>query len=700
MRTLSIFILILIASAALYGQNYLSNLNHTGDMPVYSMYAASMERSEYVIDQAYQFMWFNPKKDICLETDQAGNWGLLWNMNGDARYRLEQYWKEPVVTASYSDLVTYTYYPYKNIKVDVFFLVYSSRLAVQRVTVTNEGAVAKTISAFPYLQYDKRGYREIQKAGNNGVTFMHTEKPDGWMEHHEIPFLENVLNAFVTDFGSVTTAAYDIFEKKRDTSLTVFINEVKNDKLTNGLSNEANIISLQSEFTLQPGAQHTFSVVKGVSEPERGTAELLNDCNMLLKEDLNTYLDEAEDRYEDIPVLSMPEKYNDLYWNAFSLVRQCMMPPEGECSYNYYIFSREPRWGWGYGGQVFHESLVMLAYAYMDPVSAMNSQRVFMERQWENGYINYRTGPYLNESIPVEGQFTSSAPWFNWINYEVYKITQDNAFLKEAYESGKRYYEYYIANRDSDNDGLCEWGAHAVLESVRDARVVIWDEVADPVNYEAVDLNIMLYNEAISLAAMAQLLDLPEEKAKWLADAENRKNLINKYNWDPETKFYYQVDKDSHTFTFENENDLKRQEIIAFLALWAGVANEEQAAALVEHMTNPETFWRNYGIPTLSAADSYYSPLGYWNGPIWVQWQYLIFRGLIKYGYDELAKELMDKVLDNIEYQLKTNHWFWEFYSADDYQAGYHKTYVWTGIYARMLIDLYGDAAETNRNTD
>ena len=35
-------------------------------------------------------------------------------------------------------------------------------------------------------------------------------------------------------------------------------------------------------------------------------------------------------------------------------------------------------------------------------------------------------------------------------------------------------------NRDSDHDGLCEWGGHAVLESVRDGYVAAWDQVGWP----------------------------------------------------------------------------------------------------------------------------------------------------------------------------------------------------------------------------
>jgi glycogen debranching enzyme len=374
-----------------------------------------------------------------------------------------------------------------------------------------------------------------------------------------------------------------------------------------------------------------------------------------------------------------------------------MMPPEGECHFNYYVFSREPKWGWGYGGQVFHESLAMMAYAYMDPVGAMNSQRVFMERQQPDGYINYRTGPYLNETIVTNGKPTSSAPWFNYVNLEIYKVTGDRKFLEEAYQSGKKFYQYYVANRDSNNNGLCEWGAHAELESVRDARVAVWDNIGWAANFEGPDVNSMLVMEARSLSEMAKSLGRVEESRKWDEDAKNRTNLINKTLWDSETSFYYNVNKNDLSFSFHQKNDLKIKEIIGFLPLWAGVSEKDKAKMLVEKLTDPSEFWRPYGIPSLSASytsaksplqsSCSYNPIGYWNGPVWVQWNYLLYRGLKDFGYNSEAKYLSRKVIDNMIYHLKNDHVFWEFYSADDRQAGWNKTYIWAGIVARMVMD-------------
>ncbi|RQW01517.1 MAG: hypothetical protein EH225_09470, partial [Calditrichaeota bacterium] len=358
------------------------------------------------------------------------------------------------------------------------------------------------------------------------------------------------------------------------------------------------------------------------------------------------------------------------------------------CSYNYYVFSREPTWGWGHGGQVFHESLTMLAYAFMDPVSAMNSQRVYLERQHKNGYINYRTGPYLDENIPHNDQLTTSAPWYAWQNWEIYQITKNRNFLKEMYNSSEKFFRYYTSRRDSDGDGLCEWGADAVLESVRDARVAVWDEVGWPSNFEGMDLNCMLVMETKALAAMARELGKEKEARKWEEDAAQRTKKINRFMWDEKTGFYYHVDLKDNDFTFKNQDDLKREEIIGFLPLWSGVASREQAEKLVQKLTDPEKFWRKFGVPSLAADDPYYNPMGYWNGPVWVEWDYLIVHGLKQYGYHDLARELVERVAANMIAQLKKDHQLWEFYSPDDQWAGYHKQYIWAGIINRMLMDV------------
>jgi hypothetical protein len=485
-----------------------------------------------------------------------------------------------------------------------------------------------------------------------------------------------------------------------DFERSFLFSDIRADSLSNSISSrQGAAVAFQMNRSVQSGETISFRLVRGVAPAGTETDTLLNKARPLFGYDWQQDIDRNEQLYSSIPPVETddPEK-RMMYWNAYTLMRQVFYPPANMTDYNYYVFSREPTWGWGHGGQVFHESLAMHAYVFMDEMSAQNSQRVYMERQKDNGYIDYRSGGYLSEQIPDEdGELTTSAPWFNWENWTLYRETGDQQFLEDAYRSGKKFYNFWLENRNDDNDGLMEWGGVAFLEAVRDGQVAAW-QVGAPENFESISLNTMLVKEAKSLAKMAKELGDTAEAQMWGRRADTLTKRINNTFWDEETDFYYMVDKDDHDFTYNETDDLKRQEIIGFLPLWAGVATQQQAEKLVQTLTNENKFWREHGIPSLSAQDPYYNHAGYWNGPVWVQWEYLIFRGLINYGYDELARELADKVFNKVIFHLKRDHTFWEMYSPDTDWAGHHQAYIWTGIVARMMLDLQREVTSIDRD--
>ena len=664
-------------------QPYLSNLSATGSDPLFATYAAPLERSTFIVDEGYRFQFYEPDRPIQFVTDHAGTLALAFRRDGDVRYRLDEMHAAPVVTTSYSDLVRYHFQPYEDLRVDVHFQVYSSELALVDLQLTNTGSTAMTVDLYPTLQ--GKELRELAVSPDRRyVTFRHREPLDGWMKRKrgQVPYVPERIDVLRLSTPAEALAAYA--ERRNVPEL------LRREALRETVADTARAVILQKHIRLQPGATTRLRIVRGVRGAHHKIEALVEDSRELLTYDVEQDVRRNEALYRSIPQLpeGTDEEKRLMYWSAFNLIRQCMMPAEGKSSYNYYVFSREPTWGWGYAGQVFHESLTMLAYVFMDPESAQNSQRVYMERQWENGYIYYRIGPYLEAMNFVNGDFTSSAPWFNWINWKLYEQTGDRQFLQDAYISGSDFYGWWREHRDQDNDGLMEWGGHAVLESVRDAQVALWRDVGWPSNFESPDLNAMLVKEARSLAHMAKALGKPDAQAHWLQEAQTLRARIQQTFWDDETGFFYYVDRKDQDFTFEEPDDLKRQAITGFIPLWAEVATPAQAERLVEIMTDPEKFWRPYGIPSLAADDPFYNPRGYWNGPVWVEWQFLMLRGLLNYGYDEQAHALAGRVFDNVIYNLKEDHTFWEFYSPDSRWAGHHQTYIWTGLVARMLLDI------------
>lgn len=674
------FIVVLTSVPPAWPQSYLMHLHATKDSPLYTTYAAALQRSEFAPDVGYHFVFYDTSQGVEFRNQKGGDWSIAFCEPAKRRgqefvSKLTDLFREPVITTSYSDIVKYDYSPFKGIRLDATFLVYSSQMAVQELVLRNLGRKPRQIIVAPFLKIDDAMFHSVStKDQSHIVTFRYLDQPDGWMIDHNIPHVDTVMNFFMTSFLADSAGFYSSsFPWKGEKAM----------------GDTARSIAFFKEIMLRPNASVTLRIVRLVGRASTDPDSMMSEAMKGMALNLNSFVTADGKLYRKIPRIHFSNPDEEMmYWSAFTLLRQCMLPPEGKANYNYYVFSREPVWGWGHGGQVFHESLSMLAYVFMDPKGAMNSQRVFMERQHSDGYIDYRVGPYLDEIIPYNGLTTTSAPWFSWENWEIYKVTEDKKFLKEAYELGKQFFDFWKKNRDSEHDGLFEWGGHAVLESVRDDQVAIWDQVGWPSNFEGPDLNSMLVMESRSLSKMARELGKKRDVREWNDEAARLSSLINKNMWDDSTGFYYNVNKNNHSFTFRKAGDLKRQEIIGFLPLWAGVADKKQAATLVRIMMDTSKFWRRYGVPSLAADDPYYNPRGYWNGPVWVEWEYLLERGLLQYGYRHVAQGLVNHVVSHVIAQLKKDHYFWEFYDPDQQWAGYHRTYIWAGLVSRMLLDL------------
>jgi len=583
--------------------------------------------------------------------------------------------------------VAFRYRPYEQVKVESLFQVYSSHQALQHLSITNTGEEAITLRVVPYIHRESRVTGVESRANRRAVTFEHRHEPDGWTKRKSsVPHVTERRNVFRVSRPAEAVGHYEAREGQSE----AFRRALEHGAVSHqGSADSTQVVALHTTVQIAPGATEHVRVVRGVAgaNSDRPIEAASRD---LLSYDVGKAIRANEALYRSVPRFNFDDPDRRLmYWSAFNLLRQNMLPPEGKSSYNHYVYSREPTWGWGHAGQVFHESLSMLAYVSLDPQSALNSQRVYMERQWQNGYIEYRAGPYLDATNFTRGAFTTSAPWYSYENWNLYRATGDRTFLRDAYESGTAFYTWWLNNRDQDDDGLAEWGGHAVLESVRDANVALWHDVGWPSNFEAPELNAMLVKEAEALAKMAAALGDSTGARRWRQEAEARTEAIQETFWDEETGFFYYVDREDHGFTFDEPNDLKRREITGFIPLWAGTATDAQAERLVEeHLTDSTAFWRPYGVPSLSASDPYYDPQGYWNGPVWVEWQFLLVRGLQNYGYRAEARALSDRVFENVIHHLKTTHTFWEFYSPDTRWAGHHQTYIWTGLVARMVMDL------------
>jgi len=710
MKRLYFFIQIVMLPVFLSGQtlatmaDYL-RIHATANDPLYTTYAAAMARSRLYGDKAYKMDYYSGCRPVTYSSDHAGSMFAIWKVDGVVIMNTGEFIKKPVVEFSFPDIMIMEYEPFHGIHVKETFLVYSSTLAVVDMEVKNTDNIPHEITVYPVLEL-----------GNDSLEIMnYNEKADGYVTHrYETPY--RLISSLKTEYP-YPTHTRDFFTANQKVcsfggysgDMSDFYNQIKTDYYSDKRIDSLNLrkegfvdfIALQLKQRLRPGEITDFRYLRGVQSQSEIPDSLFAESTRLKTLFLSTFFEDNLMLFGRIPRISFTKEAEKLvYIGAFNLARGSMYPASGKTKYNFYAFSRNPLWGWGHGHQVLHESLSMLSYTYLDPLSAEGSQRVYMEQQDSSGLIAYRHGPRGKQDYPHKNMSTTSAPFFSWINWEVYKVSKDKQFLEESYVAGSKYVHWLIRNRDTNHDGTFEWGPYGIIENVRDWYNAVFqvsaeryldvdkEDISDEL--ECLDLTLMVIKEERTLAQMASTLGNAKEAGEWQKKAENTANLVNERMWDDSTGFYYSVNKKDYSFKFMTR-DLRRQEIIGFLALWAEVATKERAQKLVKTLTDTTRFWRKYGIPTLSALDPWYSPyVDYcckWNGPVWLLWDYMVYDGLKKYGYNEVATQLAAKMMLCVTTQLSKNHNFWESFSPDNEVLNCPSNYIWDSIMAKLIIE-------------
>lgn len=218
--------------------------------------------------------------------------------------------------------------------------------------------------------------------------------------------------------------------------------------------------------------------------------------------------------------------------------------------------------------------------------------------------------------------------------------------------------DFYITQCRHSETGLYYWLDDGAIGVDDDPCIFYRPEKSTGSIY----LNCLMYKE---LMATAELLEMTGNNGvKYAEEAEHLKTAMQELMWDERNGCYYSVDlnllpiqpkevKWLHSGSPRHYHCLI-QKIDAwsnFMAMWAGIATQEQAQRMVqENLLREDLFWAPYGVRTLSKKEKMYRVIksgnpSCWQGPIWGISNYICFRGLLKYGFQAEAKELAEKTV-------------------------------------------------------
>jgi hypothetical protein len=325
-----------------------------------------------------------------------------------------------------------------------------------------------------------------------------------------------------------------------------------------------------------------------------------------------------------------------------------------------------------YDWDLYFENLYLSYYGIDDYCFA--NFKVFLSRQKPDGFIS-RT---LNQPRP-EQMFKPFLAQIAILGSR--QRGDDYEWLRASYYEGlRRYLDRWFAY-DADKNGLPVWDSSDA--SGMDNQVSRAGE-KHSFQDEGVDLACYLHRELEAMALIAGKLGKPEDQKSFQDRADALAREINAVFWDDRDGFYYD----------RNEKTGKRnrvKSVAGFTPLWAGIASPEQARRLVmEHLTNEREFWLKYPVASYAATepDFYEGRHGgecNWRGTAWIPTNYMIFHGLMRYGYKAIARDLAYRT---VHMALDENPVTREYYDSDTGRGnGMNPFWGWSSLAYIMPLE-------------
>lgn len=163
--------------------------------------------------------------------------------------------------------------------------------------------------------------------------------------------------------------------------------------------------------------------------------------------------------------------------------------------------------------------------------------------------------------------------------------------------------------------------------------------------------------------------ELPEDLDKRMEKTEKALEQL----WDPYSGQYYSRDFITHRL-------LKNPTIATLLPLYAGTVTKERAKQLVKLLESEHQFGPAYPVPSVPTNSFWFHPKLYWQGPSWVNMNWLIIDGLKRYGFKDHAAALAESTLEMVEKSGCS-----EYFDPLTGEAAGAENFSWT---AALAIDL------------
>jgi len=405
------------------------------------------------------------------------------------------------------------------------------------------------------------------------------------------------------------------------------------------------------------------------------------------------------------------------------------------------------QWKWDSG-------FTAIGLAHFNMGRAKKEISTLLDAQWENGLIPHiifhtKSDTYFpgadfhcsnlhpKASKKYKSTGMSQPPVTGFVLQELYRISKDKTAILQYIESviDKVYknHNYLYENRDPKNEGLVyiyhNWESGTDNSPVWDTIFERMDspefkfnrkdtlhvdasqrpshqeynhylqiiEIAKKYAYDDAKIakhspflvqdplfNTVLIKSNESLIKLYKLIPNSEKKIKQLKNWQNK--AINRFN----EKLYNQELKAYIYYDLRADKAIKEITSSSFAPIFAKIPSKKQVEELTQNLMQNFASDDYYLCASYNPKSSKFNPKKYWRGPVWVNLNWMLYKGLKEYGYQEIASQIKKDTLEIVQQEG-----FYEYFDPrkKEYTKPRSKAYggenfSWT---AALVLDLLNE---------
>jgi alpha,alpha-trehalase len=317
---------------------------------------------------------------------------------------------------------------------------------------------------------------------------------------------------------------------------------------------------------------------------------------------------------------------------------QSIRPAEGYLKYDYLIpagFYKQ-MWDWdGFfiGAHLAHQNRDQAKYLKWWVLG-------FAEAIDKDGYVPgmlTTTAPPTSKLQPVFGLFQIK-PFLAQGAVLASESLGDYQWVARVWEQLRLNAAYRERTQFDSKWGLFYW--ESAMQSGEDNNVALTNDPKYRNAILAVDLNALQLREYEAMARLAEKLAKPDDAAIYRDKAGKLRAAMRQHLWFGRESMFFNVRRDTG-------KPVRRISGSNFIPLIDDVLKPAEAREMItRYLLNPEQMLGPFGIRSLSKQDRDYNnvsmitPYSNWQGPVWINSNYLYYVALKRYGFNAEAEHL------------------------------------------------------------